>query len=248
VTLAKQAGILSIAKITEKNAERIKNTGADIFIYDLLEIITILSESSNADQIFIPISKLISLSKRRVANMLEMVGMKEGHDFRITPESDCLTPKGVVDPEVLKYNLVLLGGPKRNKVTHEILKRSAKLRYDMQLDSTGENRFYDRVAKHEFRASRDDPVHSGIDDNSYDGSVGCDYGLIMSMPNPLHLDRGVLLLAGIHGPGTAGAALYISDRSHLAELCRRRKGGIIQEAVCVKHSAGADRIIEVSLI
>lgn len=186
------------------------------------------------------------ISGRRIANLLEMIGKKENRDFRIAPESSYLTAEGAVDPAVLNYNLVLLGGPKRNKVTHEVLKMSAKLRYDMQLDLKGENRLYDRMAKHEFKSSRDLSTSAAAPiDEDLEGPNGYDYGLIMSMPNPLHLDRGVLLLAGLHGIGTVGAATYISDRRRLQELSRKRQGGMIQEVVYVKYIAASERITEV---
>lgn len=185
------------------------------------------------------------ISSRRIANLLEMIGKRENRDFRIAPESSYLTPEGAVDPEVLNYNLVLLGGPKRNKVTREVLKMAAKLRYDMQLDAKGENRLYDRRAKHEFRSSRDlAPSPAQPADEDLEGTNGYDYGLIMSMPNPLHLDRGVLLLAGLHGIGTVGAASYISERRRLQELARKRQGGVIQEVVYVKYITGSERITE----
>ena len=190
------------------------------------------------------------VSARRFANLFETAGKKEGPDFTIEPESRFLTLKGEVDPKDLGRNLILLGGPKRNKVALEVLKRSARQRYDMDLDDAGENRLYDSRTRNHLTSTRDDrnkPESTGDNDN--DESIGYDYGLIMSMKNPFRSDRGVLVVAGIHGPGTIGAATYISDRGNLSNLSRRRgKDGIIQEVVCVRYIVKSDIIVEISLV
>ena len=191
------------------------------------------------------------ISARRIANLLESVSKKEGIDFTIIPEANYLTPQGFVNPEVLKYNLILLGGPKRNKVTGEVLENSAKMRYEMSQDATGQNHIYDSITKHSLISSRDklETVDNSIEIKRFDDEgAGYDYGLIMSMPNPLHRDRGVLLVAGIHGPGTVGAATYLSSKKNLSELARTRKGGVIQEVIYVKYDLETENVIEVSMI
>lgn len=187
------------------------------------------------------------ISARRIANMLEEVGKKEGLDFSIAPESDFLTRQGTIDPEVLKFNLILLGGPKRNKATKIVLEKAAKLRYMMSQDETGENRIYDSVTQYALIPSRDrrDHLPDAVEGDESD-LFAFDYGLIMSTPNPLHMDRGVLLVAGIHGPGTVGAATFLADKGHLAEMAKRRVGGVMQQVVCAKYAVGADRVVDVT--
>lgn len=187
------------------------------------------------------------VAARYIANLLESIGMKEGSDFSIEPEPSFLTPEGSVDTAVLSRNLILLGGPKRNRLADDILGASAKLRYDMRLHTSGENELYDRRTRHFLQASRDAREYQPADDKPTT-AVAHDYGLIVSMPNPLHLDRGVVIIAGLHGPGTVGAAQFVSHQDHLKELNRRRKGGVIQEVVYVEHKTGSDEILQVSLI
>lgn len=187
------------------------------------------------------------VSSRRLSGLLESIGLKEGQDFSVAPESNFLTSKGEVNLESLRCNLILLGGPKRNKITAEILKGSVKPRYDMHLDESGENVLYDSFTRNHLKASRDDPqFRSQSDDN--DEGYGYDYGLVMTMANPLNLDHGVLIIAGIHGPGTIGASTFITDKKSVALMISKRHGGVIQEVVYAKYACKTDRIIEVSMI
>lgn len=45
------------------------------------------------------------------------------------------------------------------------------------------------------------------------GRVAVDYGFILKAPNPFNPDAGVLLVGGIHGIGTFGAALYLFENA-----------------------------------
>jgi hypothetical protein len=189
------------------------------------------------------------ISARRIANLLESAGMKEGLDFKVTPEANCLESDGSVNPGMLNHNLILLGGPKRNKVTLDVLQRAAKLRFQMGLDNSGENQLYDDATKNYLISSRDDPDHyHQANASSTDQSIEYDYGLIWSMNNPHHLYQRILLLAGIHGPGTIGTVTYISSSDNLATLSLKREGGVIQAVIQTKYIANTDDIKEISLI
>lgn len=65
VFIAKQAGIISIAKIIEANAERLRHSGADFFIHDLTDLLALLSGPRGGEQVFLPVSELVRASKRR---------------------------------------------------------------------------------------------------------------------------------------------------------------------------------------
>ena len=60
VMIAKRAGIMSIARVTSRNIERLKSVGADLFISDLPDLIDVLSKLSNNHRVFVPISELVS--------------------------------------------------------------------------------------------------------------------------------------------------------------------------------------------
>lgn len=194
------------------------------------------------------------ISARKIANLLEAVGKKEGSDFVVLPEANCLTLQGSVDASIYNNNLILLGGPKRNKLVAEVLKKSIKPRYDMYKDTFDQNVLYDDRTRHYLVSSRDETKvivdvneSSNIVEKSHQNE-GHDYGLIMSVPNPVNLEYGVLILAGIHGPGTVGAAHYISNKDNLQDLSRRRKGNIIQEVVGVDYDLATEQVIDVSII
>jgi hypothetical protein len=53
----------------------------------------------------------------------------------------------------------------------------------------------------------------GVIEAHADGRVAVDYGLILKAPNPFNSDAGVLLVGGIHGVGTFGAALYLFEQA-----------------------------------
>src|SRR6202035_4294334 len=58
-----------------------------------------------------------------------------------------------------------------------------------------------------------------------------DYGLLASLPNPYNQSRRVVLLAGIHGTGTVGAAQFLSTDKGLQEAARRRQSHVVSELV-----------------
>lgn len=63
--IAKQAGIISILKITDANAERLRHVGADFFIRELADLRALLSGPRTEEQGFLPVAKLVSACKRR---------------------------------------------------------------------------------------------------------------------------------------------------------------------------------------
>jgi hypothetical protein len=71
-------------------------------------------------------------SYRLVARLLESVDMKEDENFFILPDFDSIGSDGRLKPEIAGCNMVILGSPKRNRVTSEILKRlPSTMRYRM---------------------------------------------------------------------------------------------------------------------
>jgi hypothetical protein len=179
---------------------------------------------------------------RIITNSLESADLKEGKDFIVSPDVNFLNPDGTVNPKVMDYDLILMCAPKRNKITEEILSRCPKLRYRMTFDTeTNRNLLYDTSTNNYFVASRDLP-------NNSDKNNGYDFGLIMSTPNPSNLNRNVIILAGIHGAGTIGTALAVSDTNKLKELCSKKVGGIMQSVVRAEFQGDYDNVTEVSIL
>lgn len=180
------------------------------------------------------------ISARQIANLLEAANKKETIDFRIEPETNCMDAKGTVVSEILKCNLILLGGPKRNKITNQILTNTKiDFRYKMTLDpSSGENQIVDKMTGNHYNPKEGETTDERID-----------YGLIMTMRNPLNSERGVLMVAGIHGPGTIGSSKFISKRENLVTLSRKRKGGAVQEIIQTTHYTDkTDNVKDICLI
>lgn len=185
-------------------------------------------------------------ASRIIASLFESIGQKEGIDFKILPDYDLMLADGTIDPTIMNNNLVLICSPKRNRITKLILSKSPNLRYSMEIDKvTGEIILYDEV-RHNILSPSSNP-HFLDQGSPKPIEKGYDYGMIASMPNPINLTRNVVILAGIHGSGTLGAAMLVGDENFRSELCRRRKNSIIQEVVIAKYEDEVEKIIETSL-
>lgn len=183
---------------------------------------------------------------RIIASLLESVGQREGIDFAIVPDVDLLLTDGTVDPAIMNKNLVLICSPKRNSIAKLIVSKSPKLRYSMEVDEiTGEIVLFDEIRKTFLTSSQDIQILDKIPQRQT--SDGFDYGLIISMPNPINITKNVVMLAGIHGSGTLGAGMFIKDEDSRSELCRRRKNGIIQELIVARYKGKLERVFETSL-
>jgi hypothetical protein len=159
-------------------------------------------------------------ASRAIARLFDSTGMSEGKDFQIISEVEY---KAGYVPNSSDCNLVLLCGPKRNSLVSEVLGLTPFLRYQLSRSPTGENVLFDKERNSRFESSRDLEQSSPVSNGNYD------FGLLLSIPNPLSPNTRLVVLSGIHGTGTLGAALFVSDPSRLASLCRRRRKGIVQE-------------------
>ncbi|GIF48952.1 hypothetical protein DFJ67_2656 [Asanoa ferruginea] len=160
---------------------------------------------------------------RALATILEASGMREGVDFSVLPDR-----RVDIDDELWRNNLVLLCGPARNAVlAHLTPSLSMSMRYTMTVDDEQENVLTDHERETRMLSSRE----AGA------GTIGnYDYGLIASLPNPRQPQRRVVLLAGIHGTGTVGAAGFVTDAGNLRTLNGRRADGIVSEVVRVDYA------------
>jgi hypothetical protein len=183
-----------------------------------------------------------SRAARHVAHLLEVAGLREGPDFLIQPDIDLPRhANGELAPALWDENLVFLCGPKRNAVLRETIipVLPPSVRYQLGVDPvTGENVLTDRKREVTLVSSRDAP-----------GSTSnFDYGLIVSVPNPMNAARRLVLLCGVHGTGTLGVAEFISELKNLDKLVNRGESGVIAEVVRADYSHDPDIIDHVELV
>jgi hypothetical protein len=159
---------------------------------------------------------------RALATVLESSGMREGVDFSVMPDR-----RVTIDDALWRNNLVLLCGPARNAVL-EHLAPALSMRYTMSVDDAGRNVLTDRDRDSRMLSSRE----AGSSNSGH-----YDFGLIASLPSPRQPQRRVVLLAGIHGTGTVGAASFVTDVGNLRTLNgRRRTDGVVSEVIRVDYT------------
>jgi len=118
----------------------------------------------------------------------------------------------------MNENIVTVGGPRWNKITENLIKKSGiPIGYSLENSC-----FVDAKTGNKF--------HSNIDRGN-----GTDYGLIANFPNPYQNGKMVMLLMGGHTYGVLASIQYISPlretgRKNLKELSKRIKN---EDAFCV---------------
>ena len=164
---------------------------------------------------------------RALAQLFESVGLREGVDFTVHPDR-----RVPLDDSTWSCNLVLLCGPARNAVLAEI-GPALSMRYTMTAETVGgrcRNVLTDHRRNERLRSSREG--RTDIPPSGYD------WGLVASLPNPRNPARRVVILAGIHGTGTVGAAEFVTDRSNLKLLNGRRRLATVSEVLRVDYGNG----------
>jgi hypothetical protein len=160
---------------------------------------------------------------RALAKLFESLHLREGVDFSIRPDREV-----TVDENLWKNNLVLVCGPARNSVLKQLLPTLPTMRYIMTVDVDGRSNIL-KDNRREVRLFSSRELQRGGGEGEFD----C--GLVASLPNSHNLSRKVVLLAGIHGTGTVGAAQFVTDPNNLQELLRRRKNQVVSEALRVDY-------------
>jgi hypothetical protein len=159
---------------------------------------------------------------RFLVRLFESVGLEEGADFNISPDIRVKT-----DHTLWDNDLVLLCGPARNRVLRD-LTPAIRMRYAMEVGQSGSNILRDMLrGGQQMLASRELPQPT--DDGDFD------YGLVASLPNPNNHSRQLVILAGIHGTGTVGAAQLITTGGELRKMATRRKDHVVSEVVQVLY-------------
>jgi len=142
---------------------------------------------------------------RELVQLFESMQMREGVDFTVEPD------RRITNTSLLREdNTVLLCGPARNGLSADLLGRT-DLRYQMHA-TRGVNVLTDTQRPNvRYLPSRELPLPP---------TRSFDYGLIASFPHPGNSERRVVVLAGIHGTGTVGAAEYVCTPGNLERIVK----------------------------
>jgi hypothetical protein len=174
-------------------------------------------------------------ASRRLARMFESVGLREGKDFDIAPA------RWVKDNDNDKYslagkNLVLLCGPVRNEIFRRFMPNERTLAYSMVVGRDDEGKEINVLKDqfgNQFRSSR----QAGPGENGEE----FDWAIVSSFPSPRDSSLRIVLLAGIHGTGTVGAAEQVSELTRLKEIIGKPKavrGKAISRKLRVEYTKG----------
>lgn len=147
---------------------------------------------------------------RLLAGLFESVGLKEGLDYSILPDFKVKNNR-----ELWNKDLVLLCGPARNHVFRD-LNNELQMRYVMEIDQDGSN-----VLKDMQRGGQQ--MLTSRELKQVTNNENFDYGIIASLPNPKNSMRQLVILAGVHGTGTVGAAQFLTEDKGLLKLVKARR-------------------------
>ncbi|MCA0352231.1 MAG: hypothetical protein LCH85_09560 [Chloroflexi bacterium] len=178
----------------------------------------------------------------KAAVLLYKTGKEQDKDFDIVSENKLLDQNSNIEIHIRSRNIISICGPKRSAIVNRLLSNhNKKLRYEFKTNDLGIYYIYDHQLGTNITSSRDNPEYRGNDDQY-------DYGLIISMPNPLNNECNVVLFTGIHGIGSRGAIDFISDPINMERLCNERKKGIIQALVKVDYQNNSHIIDDIILV
>jgi hypothetical protein len=122
----------------------------------------------------------------------------------------------------MENDLLILGGPKTNRVAAELFKAIEHEQPALQVKNT----IYWRVKQHGGQW-----VDDGIleyEGHAVNRKVTQDYGLIVRMPSPFtSRSRTVILFSGSHTYGTVAAAKYFTESKDVRRLLKRKQRNLV---------------------
>jgi hypothetical protein len=162
---------------------------------------------------------------RTLTTLFESVGLREGRDFTIRPDRP---DRALPVDKLSDLNIVLLCGPARNGVFEKVA-ATLPMRYSMTVTNDRKNKLVDQRREQELRSSRE--INADPNGPAYDCA------LVASLPNPNNHSKRIVILAGIHGTGTVGAAEFVADLRNLRILDSRRNRNTISEVIRVDYDS-----------
>jgi hypothetical protein len=173
---------------------------------------------------------------RALTKLFESLGLREGVDFNVCPDR-----QAEKQPDLWDRNLVLLCGPARNNILRATLPR-LEMRYRMDVaPDTRRNILTDTVANVQLKSSRELAPET-------ESTSGYDFGLVASAPSSHNAARRIVVLAGIHGTGTVGAAEFVCAVDSLELLNARRSREVVSQALRVNYEADIETPTQITLI
>jgi hypothetical protein len=169
-----------------------------------------------------------------LTNLFESVGLKEGVNFKISPDIMYENSHSLRDKD-----LVLLCGPARNHILHEL--GDLHMRYSMKVANDGSN-----ILEDTFRGSQQMLTSRELPPSS--NSEKFDYGIIASLPNPINHERKLVVLAGVHGTGTVGATEFVTTGEGLLNLRKTPEIGGVCELVKAVYREDVETPTELKLV
>jgi hypothetical protein len=106
---------------------------------------------------------------------------------------------------------------------------------------TRRNILTDTVANVQLKSSRELAPET-------ESTSGYDFGLVASAPSSHNAARRIVVLAGIHGTGTVGAAEFVCAVDSLELLNARRSREVVSQALRVNYEADIETPTQITLI
>ena len=80
------------------------------------------------------------------------------------------------------------------------------------------------------------------------GGGDFDYGLIASLPSPFNPSRRLIILAGIHGTGTVGAAQFLATGKGLQDISKRRGNTVVSKLLKTSYDGDIETPTNLELV
>lgn len=183
---------------------------------------------------------------RYIGSVFSKCGMSEDKHYYILPDTECLDRNGEPKDKIISENLICICSPKRNHLTKLVLEKSTYLRFHFDKDvSSGELVISDSKAPMmAYISSRDDSQH----EETAGVVSGYDYALVASLPNPYNHERRVLVISGIHGTGTQGAAKYFTEIENREAISSRKEKDVAEVIFKVSYAGQYESITKVVML
>jgi len=190
---------------------------------------TYIVPSSSTDKVSRYLSEHDMSCVEAVVTMLRESGYRDGDDFQVYFQDPT---RDTVPPSVRTQNLVLVCGPKRNRLVESVLRDFPNLLSSVSPDISQGAAFLWRG-------------------KTYTPTDTRDYALVAVKRNPYNSKRRLVLLFGLKSIGTKGAGSFYADRgwsqarAEIADKLETR-GGEIETILSIDHTPDYHEITHIA--